>query len=184
MDTRAIVTSRKYAQAFLNIFLDSITPEVYASIKSLESFLSSHRNALIFFGLHHIPTDIKLKLLNDLQSKFTLYEPMKKLFETLIRHNRSQLMPQVLKNICQYYRIRKNTMLFSIQSSHELDKESVATIEKFLAHHTNKHITSVQYINKNLIAGLRLQSDTLLWEYSIHKEIKKLTQIVTAKGYQ
>ena len=184
MDIRAVITSRKYAQAFLNLFIDSITPEVYAKIIALQAYLRNHRNALIFFSLPHIPMESKLQLLDELGTQFKPSEPVKKLFETLIRHDRAQIAPEVLNKICEYYRARKNIILFDIQSSHELDKQSVALIEKFLAASTGKTITSVQHVNGNLIAGLRLQSDTFLWEYSIRKQMNELTQTVRTKGYQ
>ena len=66
MDMKAVITSRKYAQAFLNLFIDSITPEFYSRLITLQVYLHSHRNVLIVFSLHHIPIETKLKLLDEL----------------------------------------------------------------------------------------------------------------------
>lgn len=184
MDIRAVLTARKYAQAFLNLFIDSVTPEIYSNLIVLRAFLRSHRNAIIYFSLPHIATEAKIQLLDTLGEKLKPSEPVKKLFETLIRHNRAQILPEVLNKICEYYRARKNIVLFDIESSHVLDKQSVATLEKFLACNTGKNIVSTQHINQDLIAGLRLQSDTMLWEYSIRKQVHELTKIVRIKGYQ
>ena len=184
MDIRAVVTSRKYAQAFLNIFMDSITPEVYSKMVALQSYLRSHRNALIIFSLPHIAVEPKLKLLDELGTQLAPSAPVKKLFEILIRHDRAQLAPEVLNKICEYYRARKNIILFDIQTSHELDEQSLGTIQKFLATNTGKQIIGTQHVNRTLIAGLRMQSDTLLWEYSIRKQMNKLTQTVRTKGCQ
>ena len=184
MDIRAVITSRKYAQAFLNLFIDSITPEIYSQLVALQEYLRRHRNALIVFSLPHIPIEPKLKLLDELGIPLTPYAPLKKLFEILIKHDRAQLAPEVLNLICEYYRKRKNIISFEIQSSHELNEESVATIKKFLAHSTGKTIMGVQHVNTDLIAGLRMKSDTLLWEYSIRKQMNELAQTVKIKGYQ
>ncbi len=181
MDIRSVILSRKYAEAFLNLFFDSITPETISNLTKLQHYLKNHKNATILFSLHHIPLDAKLKLLDDLGLQLHSCEHIKKLFEILIRHDRAELVLQVFTKICQLYRERKNILMFDIQGSHELDEQSIASIEKFLARSTGKNIQSKQHINKDLIAGLRLQSDTFLWEYSISKQIKKLTQTIAAK---
>lgn len=184
MDIRAVSTARKYAQAFLNIFIDEITPEIYSNLQALHTLLRNHHNALIYFSLPHIAIEAKLQSLDELGEKLKPALPVKKLFETLIRHNRAQLMPEVLNKICEYYRIRKNILLFNIESTEQLDSATISILERFLTCNTGKNITSIQHVNPNLIAGLRLQSDTLMWEYSIRKQMNELTKIIRTKEYQ
>jgi len=65
-------------------------------------------------------------------------------------------------------------MIFNITSSHHLDISDLEIIEKFLAFKTGKKIISHHNLNKKLIAGIRLESNTLLWEYSIYKQCETL----------
>jgi F0F1-type ATP synthase delta subunit len=184
MDIRATILARKYAQAFLNLYIDQITPEGYAALLALQTYLHSHRNALIYFSFPHIALEAKLALFEQLGEKIKPSEPVKTLFETLIRHDRVMLATDVLAKICELYRERKNILLFTIESSHELDATSISIIEDFLARNTGKKIVSKQRVNHSLIAGLRLQSNTLEWEYSIRKQIHELTKLIKTKGYQ
>jgi ATP synthase F1 delta subunit len=184
MDIQAVIIARKYAQAFLNLYMDSITPAMYTQLIDMQTFLDKHRDALIYFRLPHIAVEAKIRLLDELGEKFKPSEPVKKLFEILIRHNRAQLLPVVLSKICECYRRRKNIVLFDIESSHELDRQAMVTLENFLAHNTGKNIMSKQHINRDLIAGIRLKSTTFLWEYSIRKQMNELSKIVKTKGYQ
>jgi F0F1-type ATP synthase delta subunit len=183
MDIRATILARKYAQAFLNIFINQITPENYADLLTLESYLRNHRDAMVYFSLPHIALEEKLTLFDQLEATIKPSEPFKKLFETLIRHNRIMLAPEILIKIGEFYRERKNILHFDIDSSHELDTEAITSIKDFLARHTGKNIESQQYINHNLIAGLRLQSDALLWEYSVRKQIHELNKLIKTKRY-
>lgn len=183
MDIRATILARKYAQAFLNLYIDQITPQGYSNLLNLRAYLHNHRDALIYFSFPHIALEQKLALFDELGEKIKPTEPVKKLFETLIRHNRVMLAPDILIKICDLYRERKNILLFTIESSHELDAETIATIELFLMHNTGKKIESKSHVNHTLIAGLRLQSNTLSWEYSVRKQMQELTKLVKTKGY-
>lgn len=183
MDIRSTILARKYAQAFLNLYFDQITQENYSNMFTLRSYLQTHRNVLLYFSLPHIALEKKLDLFDQIETKIKPSEPFKELFETLIRHDRIMLAPSILVKICELYRERKNVMFFSIESSHELDAQTIATLETFLARHTDKKIESESRINHDLIAGIRLQSDTQLWEYSIRKQIHELTKLVQTKGY-
>jgi F-type H+-transporting ATPase subunit delta len=183
MDIKSAIVSRKYAEAFLNIYMDSITDDIIVHLEELSTYLRSHKNALIFFGLHHISAEEKLRLFEKIEMRIKPSSFIKKLFEALIKHNRVTLCPQIIDMICKLYRKRKNIMMFDIQASYPLGTAEISIIRKFLSHKTNTYITSTHSINKNLIAGLRLQSETFLWEYSIHKQLKQLTQSITTKEY-
>lgn len=183
MDIRATILARKYAQAFLNVYIDQITPQSYSNLLDFRAYLHDHRDALIYFSFPHIALEEKLTLFDELGEKIKPSEPVKKLFETLIRHDRIMLAPDILIKICDLYRERKNILLFSIESSYELDIESIATIEQFLMHKTGKNIESKSHVNHDLIAGLRLQSNTLSWEYSVRKQMQELAKLIKTKGY-
>jgi F-type H+-transporting ATPase subunit delta len=182
MDIKSTILSRKYAEAFLNLYMDSITDDMITQLEELSAYLRSHKNALIFFGLHHISVEEKLRLFEKIETRIKPSSFIKNLFELLIKHNRVALCPHVIDMTCKQYRKRKNILMFDIQTSHTLDTQDITLIQQFLSHKTHKHITSTHHINKQLIAGLRLQSETFLWEYSINKQLKKLTQSI-AKEY-
>ena len=64
-----------------------------------------------------------------------------------------------------------------ISSSHDITQQDLDAIERFLVNQTGLSIIYTYAIDKKLIAGIRLQSNTLLWECSINKQ---LTQIKLA----
>lgn len=174
MSNRQII-ARKYAQAFLNIFKEEISFEDFNAIENLETFFRMHKKAIFFLSIPNITSEEKVKHLDELLKNFNL-DILKPLVRLLIDQKRIFLIDDVLAQIIILYKILKNIMLFNIMTPHQLDKSDIQIIKKFLADKTGKIITSKVLLDKKLIAGLRLQSDTLLWEYSIHKQCERLRQ--------
>ncbi|MFC1842740.1 ATP synthase F1 subunit delta [Candidatus Dependentiae bacterium] len=175
MDNKKIIT-RKYAKAFLNLYLEKISVDLFNNIKKLEKFFDAHKTAVYFLSIPSIKRKTKEKILNELFEKFGL----KNLFEPLIRvlatDKRLFLIDEIAKNIRLLYKERKNIMMFNITSSHQLGSQDLEIIEQFLASKTGKKIMSQYNIDKSLVAGIRLQSSTLLWEYSIKKQCVTLCE--------
>ena len=175
MDNKEII-ARKYAKAFLSIFIDKISLKDFNTIKKLEKFFSEHKKTLFFLSIPNISSEQKYTLLVKLFKEFETFEHLDSLIRLLLDHKRIFLIKDVLKHIIILYKELKNIMLFNITSSHQLDESSLEILEKFLATKTSKSIISQYKIDKNLIAGIRLKSYTLLWEYSIQKQCETLRQ--------
>ncbi|MGB8366998.1 MAG: F0F1 ATP synthase subunit delta, partial [Candidatus Babeliales bacterium] len=96
---------------------------------------------------------------------------VQKLLELLLNDNRAFLICDVLYYVCLLYRQYKNITKFAMISSHLLSEEDKKIIKHFLMQMTEQDIMYTTKIDKKLIAGIRLQSDTLLWEYSIRQRL-------------
>ncbi len=172
------VVAKKYAQAFLNVFDKQITYEDFTHFCSAAEFFTHHKQLLFFLSWPVINAELKVKALKEALKVFKLDKPCyHQLIDLLAAHKRTFLIMEVLKQLCAQYKIRHNIMTFSIRSSHELDKEDLDILSQFLVNLTAKDIIYDYAIEKKLIAGIRLQSNTLLWECSINKQ---LTQIKLA----
>jgi F0F1-type ATP synthase delta subunit len=99
------------------------------------------------------------------------------LIDLLIMDKRSELMPLVLDKICGLYYQIHNIELFTIASSDSLSESQVKDIEQFLAQCTGHVILSHRIIDTDLIAGIRLQSATSLWEHSIRRQLAHVQQL-------
>jgi len=169
-----LIIARKYAKAFLNLFIDEISLDDFQSIKNLERFFQDHKTSLYFLSIPNIKTEKKISLLMELLEKFKLLELLEPLIMLLAEQKRLFLINETLHQIRMLYKERKNIMMFNITSSHDVDASDLDIIEKFLAFKTGKAIMSNYKTDKCLIAGIRMQSNTLLWEYSIHKQCETL----------
>lgn len=164
--------AKKYAQAFMNIFPKSCSFNDLKKIENAQSFLQTHKRTLFFLQLPQFDHERKKSMVADLIDYFSLPHDLAVLMCLLIEHNRSFYIPEVLLWITLIYKDQINSVTFSIQSAHELDNQQLESIKQFLSYLTHKKIIAVPLINTSLIAGLRLQSNEYLWEYSVRKQIK------------
>ena len=80
----------------------------------------------------------------------------------------------VLLWITRLYKEHIDSVEFSIISAQEINDQQIESIKQFLSRLINKKIIGTPSIDTSLIAGLRLQSNEYLWEYSIRKHINAL----------
>lgn len=163
--------ARKYAQAFLNCFVTQIDQDGFDSLCELESFFRMNKKVIYFLSLASIDMQTKEKFMHKFFKQFGVEQWCDQLVHTLLINKRGQLLYLVLKQIIILYRVYHNIALFHIVSSHALSEEDIAIVQQFLAQVSSCDIIYEYTVDKRLIAGIRLQSDTLLWEYSIDKQL-------------
>lgn len=171
MNVQEAPIARRYAQAFLNVFIDAISLDDCSHIEMAAHFLTKHRQALFFLTLPHIEFSTKVSLLERLMKSLSVDPSINKLIKLLIRDKRLFLLPEVFEQISLLYREEKNIKLFMVMSSHTLEEKALRVVQRFLATKIGCDIVYTYKENRDLIAGIRLQSDTLLWEYSIRKQL-------------
>lgn len=62
----------------------------------------------------------------------------------------------------------------TVASSCELLDEQRKSIESFIARHVSGKKSYTYTVDPSLIAGVRIYSDTILWEVSIEKQLRDL----------
>lgn len=169
------IIAKKYAQAFLNVFDKKITYEDFKQFSVIVDFFSHNKRLLSLLSWPLIDTQLKIKALQEVLKAFKLNKSCyHELIELLVSHKRAFLILKVFEQLCLQYKIRHNIMEFSIKSSHSLEKEDLDVLAQFLVNLTTKDIIYNYVIEKKLIAGIRLQSDVLLWECSVNKQLNHI----------
>ncbi|MCX5922718.1 MAG: ATP synthase F1 subunit delta [Candidatus Dependentiae bacterium] len=163
--------SKRYATAFLNVFGDSISYADMQNVCAASEFFYQHKNLLFFLTWPVIDTGLKVRALNEALQKFSLGKPFDRLIDLLATHKRTYLIHATLKALCALYKQRNRIMDVAITSSNTLREQDLKALQEFLVNITGQSIIYTYKIDKNLIAGIRLQSDTVLWEYSIRKHL-------------
>lgn len=140
-------------------------------------------NFTFLLNLSAIAPEEKTKALETvLFEKFQLpKKPFGDLINLLIAHKRSSLMPFILRYLHEIIMEEQNIVSFTMSSAQDLTQEQQEHIKKFLAQSTNKTIIYKYTVNKDLIAGLRLQSNTYLWEHSLKKYLRNITLTLTSR---
>ncbi len=178
MNSSEIVLAKKYAQAFLNLYIQDISYNDYSTIKAAALYFNKNH---AFFSLLNIPT-ISLQQKRDslyaLLRELHISEIFNKIVELIIKHQRIYLIPALFDALVHGYEQRKKIISFTITSSHELSGDDLEIIKKFLTKKTDSHSVCTFRINKKLLAGIRMQSDLFLWEYSVAKQLRTINKCI------
>ena len=166
--------SQKYAKAFMAVFPKSCTFADLGKINIAQKFLQTRKQTLLFLQLPQFDQERKKSMVADLISHFSLPHQLSTVMLLLIAHNRSFYIPDVLLCITQLYKEQTNSIEFSLKSAQSLNEKQIESIKQFLGKLLNKNIIAAPSIDTSLIAGLRLQSNDYLWEYSVRKHIQTL----------
>lgn len=170
MTKQESLLAKKYALAFINIFGNQITDQWYEKIVSMSDMLRQRHDLILRLTLPHVTDEERQKALQLLLPEAIF----KTLITLIIMHKRLLLLADILEQSAAEYRKKKHIEHFSITSSHQLSSESLDAIVAFLAVQTDQKITYDYSIDKELIGGIRMQSDNYLWEYSIQKQLQHM----------
>ena len=170
----ALPLEQRYARAFLNVFADVISPQILSSADAFCNYLKEHRRIVFMLKLSVLDDQIKVRGLYELCKRFGLGEPFKRLINLLQVDHRLPLLPDVVCLLEELYMERKQIHPFIIRSSAELGTEERTSLEKFLAQRLPGTILCSYRTDERLIAGIRAQSPTHLWERSIARKLKSL----------
>lgn len=176
------VVSRNYAVAFLNAFIDEISIDDFLVLRDLFVFWQDNRKALYQLSMPGLAFEKKMDAIDELLKRLSAPASLKELFALLIRQKRELLIPEVLENICVLYMRRKNILFFEISSAHQLSDDEVASVQQFLVRKTGKTVLYSCSIDKDLIAGIRCQGETLVWEHSVRKQLDDLRRQLILQG--
>jgi len=163
---------KKYAQAFLNVFMDKIDLETYKNLLSLSSTLSNHKEIKTFLKLPQLAAEKKEKFLRSLASIFELPSCFNSLISLLVSYKRAAFFQKILSYIILIYKNKTGITNFHVKSTVKLTTKQLNSLNSFLAKKINKTVVLSQQVDPSLIAGIRAQSDHYLWEYSIAEKLR------------
>jgi ATP synthase F1 delta subunit len=172
------ILAKKYAQAMINIHGQDWSLKQAQAFAQAAQFLKERRRTLFFLRLSSIEKDIKKEGLLMVCKQYALPKDTETLIDLLLAHKRSFLVHRVFDWLYQLYLRKHNILSCLFKSSHELSKTSVATAQQFLKKLTGCDIITTEIVDPSLIAGLRLQSNTILWEYSVAQHLKRARQLL------
>lgn len=169
--------AKKYATAFLNVFGDQILLQDYHALLFTVDFLKKHYTALTLLSVPTISRAQKIYCIEKLFAHTQAPSLLLRVAKLLVEHQRIELLPLVCECIVQLYEKRNHIMPVTLTSFPALEAEQVKKIVNFLAEKTGQYITYTAHVDKKLIAGVRMQSGSFLWEYSIAQQLRVLKRL-------
>lgn len=174
--------TRKYAQAFLAVAGDDLTIELVRSLPAIAEALKAVKPAIQLL-LATTKEREQAAVFEQIFAHVHLPASFNRLIFLLSEDKRLTLLPNVIQKIADLYRERAGIMVWSIKSSHELTQKMRTALQEFLARATGCVIMGEYALDADLIAGIRMRSDTLLWEYSIDKQLRTIHRLSGRGSY-
>ena len=176
MNIKRSALAKKYAQAFLNSYPQAINSDTYETLQKATDYFNKQR---AFFLILTVPTLTFIQRLDALKKQFKPFKlpsEFYRLISLLLTQHRIMLLPDILQQIIRVYEQRHNIMEFNLKCSSPLTDTQQTALQNFIAQKTGYQIKSKTIVDPTLIAGLRLQSSTRLWEYSIAKKLRTIKE--------
>lgn len=178
MIQRHAILAKKYAAAFLNIFIHELPDSVLDELEALSAFLHAHEQSLFYLKLACIKSNVKRDVLIKLFARFGLCGiPFERFIGLIALHKRLSLITEIVEQLATLYKERKNIVEVEIKSSIPLNDHEQHIFEKFMERALQKTIRYRAIVDASLIAGVRMQSDTWLWEYSIRQKLAAIKRV-------
>lgn len=174
MNSVELYLVRRYALAFLSAFRDELSFSDIEKIKHAGRFFKEHKAVVYFLRLPGRSMQIKKELIKKLFERVHMPACLQKLVELLSHHKRLSLLPNTLELLIELYQESQGIMTVRVSSSSLLHEEQIKALEAFFAHKSAKRLSCSYTVDTSLIAGIRLQSNALLWEYSVRKKLREM----------
>lgn len=179
MIARSRVLARRYAQAFVQAFGNSIDIHLIERFRQAADYLVAHKKITIFLALPCVDDAHKFAMLDRVCKHLNVNPASYKLITLLLKHKRSWLLPQVLYAITEQLYKARGVEFFTIESFPALTHEQLETVEHQLSAMTKRTILYRYRTNPTLIAGIRAQSASYLYERSIAARLRAVRQALT-----
>lgn len=179
MKERDFIRARMYAKAFLNVWPDAINPQLLERLTDFAKVLHKERRLFFILSLPHLGRDIKAEQVKQFCERLGLPWQFERLVNLLLADQRIFLLPEIVTYICQLYARQHNIVRVKIKSSVPLKKEECEILTQFLGRCTGSAVQYQAYVDSSLIAGIRIESDRVLWEHSAQQQLRS----VAGAGY-
>lgn len=174
----------KYARALLNVASD-ITIERIRTMEQAIPLLHKHRQTLLYLTLLHQRYEARYGSLDQFLDRFEITTSLKKLVYLLLKDKRLVILPEVLQAVVNLYKQDHHITPCTVTAADELaasQKQELEALIKTIVHGT---VEAHYRVDPHLIAGVRVQTDTLLFEHSVEKQLRQANLLLVRnyRGY-
>lgn len=169
--------ARRYAEAFFNVFPEAFTKKDCARLDELARFFYERRPVLFYLRLEGISSEHKVAVLEKAlhEKQCDALAPLVKL---LAQAGRLFLIPEVAEYIARICKERAHIVAMTCITVDPLTDHERKIIIDALMRVTKKDIEIHEKIDTRLIAGVRLQSDELLFDMSVRRALTFAARVV------
>ena len=163
----------KYAKAVYSLWGTQLSGELYEQLSALAATLEEQRSVILLAQIVY-RGDESIAVLETFFKNAGFDSIFVPLISLLNSKRRLILLPRILRELYSLYLEDKNIMHFTIESAVDLTQKQQEEFISFLEKKTGKEIRYTLKSNPDLIAGVKMYSDTLGYEHSIQQKLYQL----------
>lgn len=172
------IIAKKYAIALLNTSKENLSEKMVQQLDHFADLLKRNKSIIAYLTLPTLSSSAKQMLVQKITTHFNLDALLAKMIVHLINKKRIYLLGLIIKHVIKQYQIRNSISVFFVSTSHPLqEEEKQRIIDSILEMVPHEKIQTTFAVVPELISGIRIQSDTLLWERSISRLLQRTQQI-------
>jgi len=177
MVAQELFLSKRYATAFLSLYDKKITPAVLHSLQDLLVFLEGRRPTFVLLVCPTLDIQQKIALLEKGLEKYHLADVIMPIATLLLQHKRIELAVPVLEQIVRLHHKMHGIVPVVIQTSHSITRQEQEQLSIFAQSLCKaRSINPTFVVQKELISGIRIKSENVLWERSLANVLDSIKQ--------
>lgn len=169
MITKLDKTASKYAQAYVNLYMEELTDTTCQNLLQMTNFLNQNKKFYAYLSIPHLSFDEKLKFISKLTKNFNLTENQERLVNLLLVNKQFEILGLVVQKIITIFNQHRGTTTLQVYTSHKIGENQRQQILSFIKNKLNINAVVDFLVNTKLICGIKIKGPTFVWEKSVSK---------------
>lgn len=170
--------ARNYASClFDNVISDAERQKVLEQISLFNEVVLNSNNLKSALYSPVFSKSDKIELIENLVKKLQLAQIVKQFFIVVIKNSRFEILQSVVNEYNKLLNESRGIKIVTLEFVTNPNQKLVNMMRKYLAHKLNKTIEFNLINNQELIGGVIIKYDSLLYDYSIAGAVERATKL-------
>ena len=164
----------RYAEAFLNVQQHPFPDDMCQALGKAVQYYRSMSFLLFYLQMPIFTEENKQSVLTLVRRFYKLPESLEKLDVLLLTQGRIALVPLGYAELIRQSYIRAGYITCTVTTAIPLSHAQQEACRQFVMHLTEKRPLITWHVDPSLIAGVRFQSESWVWENSLDARLRAL----------
>jgi len=172
------VLSRLYAHAFGGTVKDRISPDMVNKLEEWSQLWQPRAAAVAYLKLDNISAEVKERIVLDSAAAFESAQVLQPLVHLLVQHGRLWLIGLIIKEYVAWYRLQQGIAFVRMYTVVAPTEQELADVRRWVMNKSGFRQVEIEVIlDSTLLAGIRLESSSFVWEHSVRQQLRSLTML-------
>ncbi len=168
------ILAGRYAQAFLNVQHKPFSDDMCQALDRAVHYYRTMSFLLFYLQMPIFTEENKKTALMIVRQFYALPHSLEKLDSLLLAHGRISLLPLVYAELIRQSYLQAGYITCTVTTASALSPTQQEACKQFVMNFSEKKPLVTWHVNPSLIAGVRVQSESWLWENSLDARLRAL----------